>query len=88
MAIKVSKRKHSSAKFKIIHFSKIHIFEPVPDYNKQLENTWKKYNTQYRWNATVHKYGLGNNDRDGSNSKEKKIPSESCTSLGKLKSEG
>lgn len=41
----------------------MHIFEPVPDYNKQLEITWHKYITQYKWNATIHKYGLGSTDR-------------------------
>ena len=47
----------------MIYFSKMHIFEPVPDYNKQLEITWHKYNTQFKWNATVHKYGLGSSNR-------------------------
>ena len=41
----------------------MHIFEPVPDYSKQLEITWEKYRTEYNWDATIHKYGLGSDDR-------------------------
>jgi len=41
----------------------MHIFEPVPDYNKVLEEIWNTLNEENDWSATIHKYGLGNNDR-------------------------
>ena len=43
--------------------SEMHIFEPVPDYNKVLEEIWNTLNEENDWSATIHKYGLGNNDR-------------------------
>ena len=44
-------------------FSEIHIYEPVPDFYKQLEPRWDGYIKEYGWNAVVHKYGLGASDR-------------------------
>ena len=47
----------------ILYFSKMHIFEPVPDFNEVLEGIWKTLNKENDWSATIHKYGLGNNER-------------------------
>ena len=42
---------------------KIHIFEPVPDFNKDLEKTWTDLIKKNNWSAQIHKYGLGKNVR-------------------------
>jgi len=41
----------------------IHIFEPVPTFNKILTEKWDGHKVSNGWDATVNKFGLGSNDR-------------------------
>ena len=45
------------------HFSIIHIFEPVPTFNKILTEKWDGHKISNGWDATVNNFGLGSNDR-------------------------
>ena len=49
-------------KMKII-FSIIHIFEPVPTFNKILNENWNAHKKTNDWDATIYNFGLGSNDR-------------------------
>jgi len=42
---------------------KLHIFEPVPDFNVILENTYLDMKTSKNWDVKVHKFGLGATNR-------------------------
>ena len=44
-------------------FSIIHIFEPVPSFNKILTEKWDGHKIKNGWDATIYKFGLGSNDR-------------------------
>lgn len=41
----------------------IHIFEPVPTFNKILSERWEGHKMTNGWDATINKFGLGMNDR-------------------------
>ena len=40
-------------------FSKMHIFEPVPEFSHKLSEAWRINIIQNNWDVTVHEYGLG-----------------------------
>ena len=44
-------------------FSIIHIFEPVPTFNKILNEKWDDHKMTNGWDATINNFGLGSNDR-------------------------
>ena len=44
-------------------FSKLHIYEPVPDFYEKLERVWSDHVKTNPWDVTVHKYGLGDTTR-------------------------
>ena len=44
-------------------FSIIHIFEPVPTFNKVLTKKWEDHKVKNDWDVTIHKFGLGSKDR-------------------------
>ena len=44
---------------KIIFFSKMHIFEPVPEFSHKLSEAWRINIIQNNWDVTIHEYGLG-----------------------------
>ena len=44
-------------------FSIIHIFEPVPSFNKILTEKWDGHKIKNGWDATIYKCGLGSYDR-------------------------
>ena len=44
-------------------FSKLHIFEPIPQFNEQLEKKYKELAETNNWDVTVHKFGLGATNR-------------------------
>ena len=48
-----------------MHFfvSTLHIYEPVPDYYKNLEKVWSDHRTSNQWAVNVHNYGLGDATR-------------------------
>ena len=50
-----------SSAFKL--FSIIHIFEPVPSFNKILTEKWDGHKIKNGWDATIYKFGLGSYDR-------------------------
>ena len=58
--LKISTDSSASA-FKL--FSIIHIFEPVPTFNKILTEKWDGHKKTNGWDATINKFGLGLNDR-------------------------
>jgi len=41
----------------------IHIFEPVPTFNKILNEKWDDHKMTNGWDATINNFGLGSNDR-------------------------
>jgi len=41
----------------------IHIFEPVPTFNKVLTENWNGHKISNGWDATINKFGLGSNNR-------------------------
>ena len=45
------------------NFSIIHIFEPVPTFNKILSERWDNHKMTNGWDATINNFGLGLNDR-------------------------
>ena len=45
------------------NFSIIHIFEPVPTFNKILSERWDDHKITNGWDATINNFGLGLNDR-------------------------
>ena len=45
------------------NFSKLHIYEPVPDFYKNLERVWSDHVKTNQWDVTVHNYGLGDTTR-------------------------
>jgi len=51
----------------------IHIFEPVPTFNKILTEKWDGHKKTNGWDATINKFGLGLNDRIVQLSKDKII---------------
>jgi len=42
---------------------KLHIFEPIPQFNEQLEKKYKELAETNNWDVTVHKFGLGATNR-------------------------
>ena len=44
-------------------FSIIHIFEPVPTFNKILNEKWDAHKKTNDWDATIHDFGLGSHER-------------------------
>ena len=43
--------------------STLHIYEPVPDFYKNLENVWRDHSESNQWRVEVHNYGLGDSTR-------------------------
>ena len=50
-------------KLTICTFSEIHIYEPVPQFNQQLQQSWEGLVATHGWAAFVHKFGLGAENR-------------------------
>ena len=41
----------------------MHIYEPVPDFYKNLEKVWSDHRATNQWRVTVHNSGLGDSNR-------------------------
>ena len=41
----------------------MHIYEPVPDFYKNLEKVWSDHREKNQWRVSVHNYGLGDSTR-------------------------
>ena len=57
---------HSGSQAKTIHchiFSVMHIYEPVPDFYSLLEKSWLWLSREKQWEVSLHKVGLGDNNR-------------------------
>ena len=39
--------------------STLHIYEPVPDFYKNLEKVWSDHCASNQWRVSLHNYGLG-----------------------------
>jgi len=42
---------------------KLHIFEPIPQFNEQLEKKYEELSEANNWDVTIHKFGLGSTNR-------------------------
>ena len=43
--------------------STMHIYEPVPDFYKNLEKVWSDHSASNQWRVSVHNFGLGEENR-------------------------
>ena len=43
--------------------STMHIYEPVPDFYKNLEKIWSDHRASNQWAVNVHNFGLGDGNR-------------------------
>ena len=43
--------------------STLHIYEPVPDFYKNLAKVWSDHRSANQWRVDVHNYGLGDSTR-------------------------
>ena len=41
----------------------MHIYEPVPDFYKNLEKVWSEHRASNQWRVNVHNFGLGEGNR-------------------------
>ena len=45
------------------HFSKLHIYEPVPEFFAALEKVWSGHVRTHQWDVRLHNYGMGDSNR-------------------------